>query len=489
VARHSIHYAAASVVAALVVPAGTAILTRVLAPAEYGNYAIAATVASQVAILFAQWLQQSTNRYLPGCSQERKQPLTSAIGIMTIGMSGAFLVAATTFFLAAPREFVGDRLVYIAAAWTCIVGFVFSTLLTVLQASLKSRLYGIARNVNLVLGYGGAIGLCFLWHRNAVSVLTGFGLGSAVAALLAWRMADMPPLSQLLRNIKSSRTIIKELAVYGAPITLWFVGATVISMSDRYIIAAFYGRESTGIYVCYYLLVSGCVGLICTPIITAAQPLLMKAWSEGDKAGAGKLIGKAIESITLGCVCLASVASLFSQECAQLFLAPAYLSGHNLIPVFILAVGLWQVGVYVHKPLEFAEKTLALGVTALSVAGASILANLLVVPRFGCFAAGWTMLGSSLAYVGLANIQARRILVVPVRWFRLISKIFSVMFVGSLLYWLKQWLYHHGGMILSLSVTIALLGIIIVLLGVHFRIYEYIRRANTGRQNALSSAD
>ncbi len=477
-ARHSMHYAAATVVAALVVPAGTAILTRMLAPAEYGIYSIAFTAAAQAAILCTQWLVQSTTRYLPGSQREQKQAITSAIGILTIGSAFIFVFAVLLCSLAIPARLVGDRQVWIVAAWTCTFAILLGPLLAVLQASLLSRRFGIVRCVNVILGYGGAIGLSLLWRSNAVSVLAGFGLGGSITALVAWRLCDMPSLSQLLHRVKSSGSTIKRLALYGAPITLWFVGATVIGMSDRYVIAAYLGTASAGIYASYYMLVSGSVNLICTPIITAAHPLLMKAWSEGDKTSAGNLLGKATELIMLGSVSLAVIAGLFSRELASLLLPPVYQKAHHLIPLFLLAIGLWQAGSYVHKPLEFAEKSLALGLTAISVACASILINIILVPRFGYLAAGWTMLGSSLAYLTLAGLQSNRILVASVEWSALIVKAVSVILVGAALYWIKQWLNRHGGMALSLGVTVTLLGITIAALVAHFKIYSKIRYAN-----------
>jgi O-antigen/teichoic acid export membrane protein len=477
-ARHSIHYAAATIVAAVVVPGGTAILTRILAPADYGIYSIAYTAATQAGILCSQWIVQSTTRYLPGSPRDQRQTITSAIGVLTIGASLVFALAVLALSPASPTRFAGGRLVWIAAAFAGVIAILFNPLLAVLQASLMSRRFGIVRTVNVILGYGGAIGLCFLWHKNAVSVIVGFAFGSFIAVLVAWRLSEMPSLSELLNRIRSSRSTMKRLALYGAPITLWFVGATVIAMSDRYVIAAFLGTASAGIYASYYLLVSGSINLVCSPIITAAHPLLMKAWSEGDKTNAGNLLGKATELITLGSVCLAMIAGLFSRELASLLLPPAYQKGHILIPLFLLAVGLWQAGSYVHKPLEFAEKTLALGLTALSVACASILINIIVVPRFGYLAAGWTMLGSSLAYVVLATIQSRRILIASVHWGMLITKIAGVLVVGSALYSLKEWLSRFGGTVLSVSVTIALLGIIIASLAYHFKIYNKFRYAN-----------
>ena len=100
---------------------------------------------------------------------------------------------------------------------------------------------------------------------------------------------------------------------------------------------------------------------------------------------------------------------LFSADIANWFLGAEFRSGHIIMPVVIAGIVAWQLGIYAHKPLEFAEKTTLMFVLSLATAGLNLILNIIFVPIHGYVAAAYTTFVSYLVYTFIAIIVGQRI--------------------------------------------------------------------------------
>jgi O-antigen/teichoic acid export membrane protein len=80
------------------------------------------------------------------------------------------------------------------------------------------------------------------------------------------------------------------------------------------------------------------------------------------------------------------------------------------IPLILSSV-IWQMALLIHKPLEMAHKSSHMIVFILLSLGSNCVLNMILIPRYGVVAAGFTTLFSTLLYVALTLVKARNILI------------------------------------------------------------------------------
>jgi O-antigen/teichoic acid export membrane protein len=147
-------------------------------------------------------------------------------------------------------------------------------------------------------------------------------------------------------------------------------------------------------------------------MLLAAHPFLMKAWSLGHRDAAGRWLGRiAGWYITAGALATAGV-WLLGPELAAVFLGADFRAGSVILAPVVAGLVLWQLGMYTHKPMEFAGRTGQMFAVALAVASLKVVLNVMLLPAYGYQAAAWTTMGCFALYVAITWIIGQS----TVRW-------------------------------------------------------------------------
>ena len=91
-----------------------------------------------------------------------------------------------------------------------------------------------------------------------------------------------------------------------------------------------------------------------------------------------------------------------------MLLGAEFREGHGIIPWVVAGAALWGFSMYGHKPLELLEKTRVMLALAAICAAANLGLNLLLVPRWGYYAAAVTTFASYLLYPALVSMALRK---------------------------------------------------------------------------------
>jgi O-antigen/teichoic acid export membrane protein len=431
---------------------GAAVFTRRFSPADYGRYSLALTIVNIAVLIGTQWLQQATNRYVPGekgparlwrwKSAIARSLVFSAIGV---ALAGA-LAASVAGLLLEPtwRPFV------IPSAALALANGLINSLLVVLQAEIRSRDFARFR---LLAASGSLVVSCLLvfpFGGGASMLLWGTAVPLLLLVLPLWRSAELPLPPRHLAP--EARAALRTMAAYGVPLTGWFLATTLLFFGDRFVIQFFRGEHEVGVYSATYLLVSGSVSLLATPMIMATHPLLVRLWESEDREAAGRWLQVIVELFLITGGLLVAGTGLFAGDVARLMLGPSFREGSAIMPLLATGALVWQLAMYVHKPLEFAGRTMQMLWFSASAFAVDIVLNLAAVPVFGYRAAASALLAGVVVYLGLAHWNGRRIL----RWGARARFVAAgiILAVGGLLFVrARSWLDHREGPLAGFAIS------------------------------------
>ena len=396
----TIRYAPAVLVPALVSVSSVAVFTRLLAPASYGFYSIALAIVSIVAVVGAVWIEQAVLRYLPeyDAAQRSDELVGFALGA-TIATCAVVFVALAVAAATVSVEGLARLLLPVGALLVGEIGAI--TMGAVLQARLRARSVSTFRVCGAVLRFALALGFVLWIARDARWLLIGAAIGRGIATLTMFIVVAR----DRGRWVKPRLGVgaLTHFAAYGVPMVGWALAGQLLAVSDRFIIGTFHGPGPVGTYSANYNLVSMGFGLLSTPLLMAAHPLIVSAWKHDERARISEMIESFSRLYVVVLTPLVVVLAVCHRDVAGIVLAEDYRGGSFVIPVLVLGSFAWGFAMYGHKALELTERTALMFQLAGVTAMVNIALNLMLIPRFGYPAAAFTTLASYLLYPVLVH--------------------------------------------------------------------------------------
>jgi O-antigen/teichoic acid export membrane protein len=402
----SLRYAPSVLIPAAAGVASVTIFTRLLSPDGYGVYSMVMAAVAILSMVAAGWIEQSVLRYVP----ERGD--TAAHRVMRGHVLGLTLAtcAVVTLLLLAIRFAAAAHLgayagVIIPGAILLLGEAAFVALAAVLMADLRSHLLSTLRIAGALLRLAGSLGFVLWIGRDAVWLIAGAAVGRGIVTIITlWVVAHHD--GHWVRP-SFDRPMLRRFAAYGVPMVGWAMGSQLLALSDRFVIGAFAGSAAVGIYSANYNLVSMGFGLLNTPLLMAAHPLIVNAWKERDARSMPAVIASFARLYVYAVMPLLVVLALCSSELAQVLLGAAFREGNFIVPILVLGMMVRGFSMYGHKGLELAERTHIMFVLVAISAAFNVLLNLIFVPIYGYTAAAWTTVAGYLLYPILVHRASR----------------------------------------------------------------------------------
>jgi O-antigen/teichoic acid export membrane protein len=379
--------------------------TRLLPAIEYGRYNIAfsAIMVAQAGCFYA--LQVGVLRFFPIAQRDG-----SVQGFVKSTYSAFFAVAgvASLLFLGAylcvPARLMGGALALLSL-------IVFLLRSTVMFNQMTNRAAGRMKRLNLIeclnsmvsFVAGGILALSL--RTSAEALLAGLALG-ALCSLLADRWA----LVKALAPIPIDRPLLRDIGRFAAPLALSYVVSSLLQNADRFLLGSLSGAAAVGIYAVAVTLVDRPVMLICTAIQTASFPLMTEALAhEGAEVASRQMVRSGTLVMALiapTCVGLASV----SAAVTTVMVGSEFRAGViALLPIVAWAAFLRAVALhFLEHAFHLSRRSGTLLAIYVPVTVLSILANYLLMPRFGVSAAAWVAVGAQALLVSAELAIGRR---------------------------------------------------------------------------------
>lgn len=272
------------------------------------------------------------------------------------------------------------------------------------------KLLSVVLNVVLAFGFGFA-GL----------FATEFGVGWVLVANLAASLATWVVLVATLQRVslRIDRKLLGRILIYSLPLLIGGIAGTANEFIDRQLIKYLIPEGAMADLGLYGALTKlGVVMMLFYQMYRlAAEPYFLSSFKQEEfkvqNAAALKYYVMASMLIFLG---IALFRDLFA-----LILGREFREGVYLLPVVLggnILAGVWLNLSFWYKRAERTSMALLITGTGLLV---TVLANCLLLPRYGYAAAAWVRLFSEAAMVGVSIYLNRRFYPTPYAWGRMVE--------------------------------------------------------------------
>lgn len=347
------------------------ILTMVFLPAQFGMSALATTYISFVSVIALLGLDLTYLQSIPGVS--KAEAGHNARIIWALALTSAFTAA----IFGGSAWWLWGKQTPESAPWLGL-GILSTVIFSVCQSQMKAeRQYmrlAVALSVGGIVMYVWALLLGFSGHDDAVTLVSGYALGSSAAVLVSWPRVVLPSISELLA---SSRVF--NLIRVGLPATIIAPMFWVISSMDRWLVAQFWGVYEAGIYS-----VASSISAMALLLGSVVQTLWMTEASRLNNQNEGSCSGQLAERVkeitfifALAWLGLTSI----SGEIIQVFAKSPYDKAVVYLPWILTSVMLYNL-YHMLSVFLILNKVLARAVIIWLVSAALFVSLSCLAPRF-----------------------------------------------------------------------------------------------------------
>lgn len=453
IARYSVSQLLPAITAFITTP----ILTRLFPPAEYGNWALALSIASFLVALTASGLGSAVIRFYP--ASKANSTLNVFIASLFVSVSVITLVVAAIGFAilyifksSLPSELIGYIpliiLIFIAQS-------IFTVFMAILRASERS---GEFSTFQLLQNYGGlGTGLLFVlvFHFRVDGLLWGT-LITLIFILPFLGYLSTKGTDVHLSNFQMQEAV--QMVEYAWPLTLGNVAMWGLRLSDLFIIQYFGTQRDVGLYTVSYNISAKSIELLVTLFLLSVSPLLMNVWErEGQKATEENLT--MITRVYL-VVCLPATVglSVLALPFVQLLTAPEYYEGYKIFGFVALSSFIWGLANIAQMGMAVKKRTRKLGANQGIAAATHILLAVMFVPIFGYTVAAITTLIGYSVLLFLHTLASRPHLTWNFPFKTLLNSLTASGVMGIVVFWVYHFSAEDGSnstLFLSASILIA----------------------------------
>lgn len=363
--------------------------THLLGPAEVGRYGLVLSGVTLLSSLLGSWLDQAVLRLFHSNSHGLTHiALRRAHLGLILGIAGVLAIIGMTAVAVVPAEVRG--LVALGVA-VLVLSTAFNNAQYLLLAEGRASTFAVFEVARGLLSAGGAIGFLLL-GRGAGGLLLAVALSNALLLPFLLWSAEL-----FLRPVinRAAAGYASECVSYGVPLVLWFIGAQILALSDRYILGFFRGPAEVGIYYATYQLIPTAIILVCAPILLAAHPIIMRTAELAPRAEVVAMVHRFTGYYAIFGVLLALEASLNARFISAVLVGPEFEQGWVIVPWLAFGLVAWNLGMFAHKRYEIHRQTGKLVALIAASAVVNLVLNLALVPRFGYLGAA---IGTACAY-------------------------------------------------------------------------------------------
>lgn len=405
--RQSATYFVANVVSSVMGLLSVVAFTRLLTPAEYGIFVLGLGVATVFNAVLFTWLRMAIVRFQSeGDTRDLRRTVLVAYCLTASTLPVAFLVMLAVAGMT-PRS-AGVLFAFVVAV------SLFEAGQEILRARMLAQRYAISAIARSTLGF--VLGLIAVSITGAgMALLAAIAVSYFAAVLLvgytSWAGAKTP----------FDRAALRDMAMFGGPLTLLGLTASLHAGLDRFVLAWLFDTEVAGRFAAATDMARQCVITPCAGVFAAILPLAIRTVATGTAEEAQRVLAQSAELIAAVVLPTATGLALVSGHLSQVVFGPEFrATAAEVLPIvaFASAASLyWQQ--YFHMSFHLAKKphltiiqctlTLCCGFV-LMVAASSIA---------GMRGAALALLGTEIVGLVISLHMTRYAYRLPIPWDRL----------------------------------------------------------------------
>ena len=387
------------------------VFTRMLTPAQYGDYALAFSVTGVVYSCLFVWIEAAMARFYAAEDEAGRLSLYATLYRAFAAMAVALPLVAGALLLLLP---IGSALKLAMGS-----GLVCITVRSLLKMAQERRraageVRGYAVFDMVQTGGGFALGALFaVLHLGGASPLLGAGVASAACLLFA--------LPSELRPARQGRFELERLsryAAYGLPISLSLLMGLALATTDRFVLAAYMNEATVGAYHAGYSLSNRTLDVMFMWLGMAGGPACIAALERGGQAALDRTAREQASFMVLIAFPAAAGLALVAHPLAELMVGPALRQNAARVTPWIALSGLFYglTAHYLNTAFTLGRRTvrqlIAIGLPAVANLGLTLL----LIPRYGLDGAMWATTASYGLGAVVSVLLQRGGLRLPIPW-------------------------------------------------------------------------
>ena len=409
--RHLIAYLPVYLAQGLVGFGAVAVFTRILSPEDYGRYVLILAGASLIGTLIFTWLDAAVARH---------HARADARGRLAGQLFTAWRIYAA---LGAPTALLGALVLWAAPLAAelkaaCAFAFAYTLIRSGLTLALETRRaggeawrYSLLETFTLSAGF--ALGVVF----TAAGGLGAAGpfAGMALAAALAL-VVDGPVLISKARRDRADGRRAAAFFAYGAPVAISLLFEHLLSVGDRFVIAAILGEAAAGAYAAGYALADRSLSIVFLWLGSTTGPLLIAALEQRGRTAAREVARNTAGLMALIGFPAAAGLALIAGDAAQVLIGPDLAQAAAGVVPFIALSGLMNglMTFYFHEAYVLGRKPRAMAMVMAAAAILNLALNLVLTPRFGLVGAASATVIAYGAALTVCAVHGRAIFPLPI---------------------------------------------------------------------------
>lgn len=440
--KDSLIYGLGNAILKILAIAAAPILTRIFAPSDYGIISLIASIISFLSLflifgldtaVFMAYNEETRPQRLSklqacdGGREDKKKEVVSS-GFWFLVYWDAFLVGLCILF-AGPIS----QLIFKTHGYAFYFGLAFATAFFTLITNYTKTIFRIqfqAKTFALISIVGGVLitGLALIFVAWFKLGLAGYFLGGLIGTILKFMVALYLVRGQI--GLKWSPQRAKEMALYGSMLVPASLSYYVFNLSDRFFVNHYRSLDELGLYSMAANL-TGLITFFAIALSKAWLPLVFNLYAE-KKAVFHRFVPRIFVYYLIFFMGLALLVTFFGYEILVVLTTPQFYGATRAIGplalamVFSATVQITSIGIYVSKQTKLIA--LSSGMAAI----VNIIANFLLIPRFGMIGAGWATAISYLFLTAAYLWLSQHLIYLKIDWVK-VAKILILGFAFVLL--------------------------------------------------------
>jgi O-antigen/teichoic acid export membrane protein len=344
------NYLISIILPAFITSISVPVFKHLLGAKGYGNFSIYYNAALLCTAITTGWITQSIYRFYPS-SNYKKQFAKHSIIIATLTQLACFL-PILIFIWYEKNDLLLGILICIAI-YTVSIQFLY---MAITQSSFLSRKTIYSETIRSVAYIVIAVALITITPSQYLYVLFLAVIVSFFLSVLYLQRQTKQYFALQTQEATEDinfKSHIKMFYKYGAPLSIWFVFAYMLSYIDKILILRNIGAEEQGNYQAIFDLLSKGITVIITPVLISMFPLLTEAYEKREVMAIKKLLKKIVMFEILGFIIVTVAYWWFGANLLFVLLKVPDTYNYRLTGFIVIAgTFIWQIAMVMHKKYE-----------------------------------------------------------------------------------------------------------------------------------------
>ena len=381
------------------------VYTRYLTPSDYGILAMLALIATPLTMLLGLRLNTAVMRFLFDYEGEERKVYLGTIFLFLLVYS--LPICLSLIFLGQPlfeKLFKsGDIPFYPLIVWQIIILYLslaWFSLSPIFKAEGKARQWLTLSLVSFVLQTALILYFIIVQKEGVVGLVKGMLIANAIMFLVSTIV-----LSKRI-SFKLSWHKLKESLIFCTPLLPSALSLYILGFTDRWFLERYWSLAEVGLFS-IALHFGHLLGLIYAASGDAWMPVFYGTANKDERQAKGLLV-RAVTLWAVGGGFIALVLAFFSREVLLVMTTPEFHPAYVIVPILVFNGLIMGIRFYPRYGLLFAKKTKAILMITSAAAGVNVLANFILVPRYGMFGAAYATLIANVVAALITYLVVQR---------------------------------------------------------------------------------